>query len=130
VKDNRPTNIDLASISGYYFPIPALASILHRASGIALLFGMGFLIWALSKSLHSEQQFNEVALFFATPLAKIILWIVVSSVIYHFVAGLKHLVMDTGIGETLVGARIFAWGVLILSFILIAVATYIIFVGV
>ncbi len=37
--------------------------------------------------------------------AKLVLWAILSGVIFHFVAGVKHLIMDMGIGETLEGGK-------------------------
>ena len=36
-------------------------------------------------------------------LAKLILWGILSALLYHLVAGIRHLIMDMGIGETLRG---------------------------
>jgi len=54
--------------------------------------------------------------------AKFVLWVVVSALIYHFVAGIKHLLMDWGIGETLEGAQLGAKLVVGISAILIIYA--------
>jgi len=118
VKDNRPTNLSLGNLIRF-FPVPALASILHRATGIILLVGLAFLLWALYLSLESQAGFDQVAAVMAHPFAKFITWGIVSSILYHLVAGVKHLIMDTGLGETLQGGRIMATATLIISALLI-----------
>jgi len=118
VKDNRPTNLSIGNLIRF-FPIPALTSILHRITGIMLLVGLAFLLWAFYTSLQSRAGFDQVVSVMAHPFAKFIAWGIVSSILYHLVAGIKHLIMDTGFGETLQGGRIMATTALIISALLI-----------
>jgi succinate dehydrogenase / fumarate reductase, cytochrome b subunit len=55
-------------------------------------------------------------------LFKFALWLVLCGVIYHTCAGVKHLIMDLGIGETLEGGQRAAALVLFVSVILMLVA--------
>lgn len=100
VSDKRPVNLDLNAFS---FPLPAIASITHRISGVALFIGVGILIYLLGESLESAESFAELKETLTSPFAKFIVWGVLSFLIYHSVAGVKHLLMDAGIGETLEG---------------------------
>jgi succinate dehydrogenase / fumarate reductase cytochrome b subunit len=100
VKDNRPVNLDIGTMR---LPITAWASIAHRASGVFIFAGMAILLWMLDASLESSQSFDALQESLASPLAKLVLWAVVAGLIYHSVAGVKHLVMDFGIGETMEG---------------------------
>ncbi len=84
-------------------PITAWASISHRATGVVLFVGMLFLIWALDTSLSGPQGFETVRECLASPLARLITWGIVGALIYHSLAGIKHLVMDFGVGETMEG---------------------------
>lgn len=97
MKTNRPVNLDITTIR---FPVAALASLAHRITGVALFFAIGFLLWALSQSLSSEQGFEKVVSTLTHPLAKFIAWGIVSFVLYHLIAGVKHLMMDAGHFET------------------------------
>ncbi|MEK9711296.1 MAG: succinate dehydrogenase, cytochrome b556 subunit [Thalassolituus sp.] len=97
MNSNRPKNLDLTTIE---LPLPAKASILHRISGFALFFAVAFMLCALGSSLESEQSFNELKDVMNGGLAKFITWGILSALGYHFVAGVKHLLMDMGIGET------------------------------
>ncbi|MFC3151847.1 succinate dehydrogenase, cytochrome b556 subunit [Litoribrevibacter euphylliae] len=103
MNSNRPKNLDLTTIQ---LPLTAKASILHRISGFALFFGMIFVIAALDMSLASEESFNQLKECMQSPVAKFITWGILSALGYHFVAGIKHLLMDAGIGETLESGRI------------------------
>jgi len=97
VNSNRPKNLDLTTIE---LPLPAKASILHRVSGFALFFAVAFMLCALGSSLESEQSFAELKNTLNGGLAKFITWGILSALGYHVVAGVKHLLMDMGIGET------------------------------
>jgi len=103
-------------------PITAWASIAHRASGVFLFAGMAVLIWALDASLASQDSFVELQSCLASPLAKLVIWAVVAGLIYHSLAGIKHLIMDLGIGETMEGGTRGARIVIGLSAVLILLA--------
>ena len=53
---------------------------------------------------------------------RLVVWGIVAMLIYHLVAGIKHLLMDIGIGETLEGGRKGAFLVLAVSAVLILLA--------
>jgi succinate dehydrogenase / fumarate reductase cytochrome b subunit len=101
VKDKRPVNLDI--IGSIRLPITAWASITHRATGVFLFGGIAVLLWALEASLASPESFASLQESLANPLFKLVLWAVVSSLIYHSLAGIRHLIMDFGIGETMEG---------------------------
>lgn len=119
MKDNRPVNLDLTKFS---FPLPALTSIVHRVTGVALFVGMVFLLYALDLSLSSQEGFDSVKECLDTFIAKFIIWGVVSALLYHLVAGVKHLLMDAGIGETLEGGVLGAKLTIVISLVLIVLA--------
>lgn len=102
MQDNRPVNLDLTTIR---LPITAISSILHRISGIFIFVGVAVLLWGLQQSLASEESFNQLKECMSGGFAKLVLWAILSGVIFHFVAGVKHLIMDLGIGETLEGGK-------------------------
>jgi len=119
VNDKRPVNLDLTQFS---FPLPALTSIVHRITGVALFVGVAILMYALDLSLVSEESFNSVKECFDGMLVKLIIWGVVSALLFHMVAGFKHLLMDLGIGETLEGGQLGAKLVILFSVVLILLA--------
>ena len=119
VKDNRPVNLDIGTMR---LPITAWASITHRATGVALFVGMAILLWLLDGSLSSPEGFASVSEILDSVLAKLIVWGVVSALIYHSLAGIKHLIMDFGVGETMEGGVMGARIVIALSVVLILIA--------
>ena len=116
MKNNRPVNLDISTIS---FPITAIVSITHRVSGLISIAGALVLLWMLSMSLASEQSFNELKETLSSPAVTIIIWGILAALAYHCVAGIRHLVMDAGIGETLEGGRLGAKLVIAISAVLI-----------
>ncbi|ARN76127.1 succinate dehydrogenase, cytochrome b556 subunit [Oceanicoccus sagamiensis] len=117
--DKRPVNLDIGTID---LPLPALASITHRITGVILVAGAAVLLWLLDESLASEESFNSLKALCDSFLLKLVVWGVLSALIYHSVAGIKHLIMDLGIGETLEGGQTGAKLVLTVSAVLIILA--------
>lgn len=115
VKQERPVNLDLTTI---HFPIPAIASILHRISGAVLYLFIPFLLWMLQKSLRSQDSFLELKQILTNPLAKFLVWALLVGVIYHVIAGIRHLLMDIHVGDSLKGGRLSATLTIILTIVL------------
>lgn len=112
MKQKRPVNLDLRTIR---FPLPAIVSILHRASGVALFLLIPLLLWMLQMSLSSPWTFIQMRDFLSYPLMKIVIFGFLASLIYHLIAGIRHLFMDAHIGDSKAGGRQGAKWVLILS---------------
>ncbi|MGR4069057.1 succinate dehydrogenase, cytochrome b556 subunit [Halomonas sp. LR3S48] len=120
MNSKRPVNLDLTTI---HFPLPALTSIAHRITGVILFVGLIFAFWALDKSLSSPAGFAAVKDALANNiLAKLIAWGLLSALAFHFVAGIKHLLMDAGYGVTLEGGVKKAQATVVLSAVLIILA--------
>jgi len=90
-------------MAGLKWPITSLSSILHRVSGVLLFLSVPFCLWALEKSLSSQAEFNQVQIMLQGAFAKFVLWAILSMLAYHVIAGVRHLLMDAGIGESLEG---------------------------
>lgn len=76
----------------------------------------------LAESLASEQGFSNVQQWLDTLWVKLLLWSVLAGLLYHLIAGVRHLLMDLGIGETLEGGRMGAKLVVIFSVLAIVLA--------
>jgi succinate dehydrogenase / fumarate reductase cytochrome b subunit len=121
VKDTRPVNLNLLV---FRWPIAAITSILHRISGGFIFFGLAALLYLLDLSLSSQAGFDEAAVLLSGTTVKLIVWAVASGILYHLIAGIKHLIMDYGIGETVEGGKTGAILVLAASAVAIAIAGY------
>lgn len=116
MKNNRPVNLSLATVIEVNLKSPvAVASILHRLSGILLFFVVPGLLALLDCSLASAESFASVQELLRGTTAKLVLFVALAGLAYHFVAGLKHLVMDWGFAETLEGSRAAAKTSLVIS---------------
>ncbi len=116
MKTNRPVNLDISTIK---LPITAYVSILHRVSGVILYAGIGILLWMLDLSLASEQSFASLKECLQSPVCQFVLWGTLAALAYHLVAGVRHLFMDFGIGESLEGGTVGATLVVFVSVVLI-----------
>ncbi|RMH36642.1 MAG: succinate dehydrogenase, cytochrome b556 subunit [Gammaproteobacteria bacterium] len=109
---NRPVNLDIRTIR---MPITAISSILHRISGVVLFLALPYVLWMLSGVLGTASEFNTVVAHTSSGLGKFMLWAILSALSYHVIAGIRHLLMDVGIGETKQGGRTGAILVLLFS---------------
>jgi succinate dehydrogenase / fumarate reductase, cytochrome b subunit len=94
------------------FPISAIASIMHRLTGIAMGVGVLGAPWAwhrLSLSNASYQQVLHNVWF------RLCAWLWLSCLSYHVVAGMRHSMMDFGYCEGKRSGQISAWIVLMVG---------------
>jgi succinate dehydrogenase / fumarate reductase, cytochrome b subunit len=115
-------NVDPGDLARFAWPIAAIASILHRVSGAALFVGIAFALYALDLSLASEAGFTELQGMMASKFGMFITWGLLAALAYHFVAGIKHLLLDLDIGDTLEGGRFAARTTLLFAGILVVLA--------
>lgn len=121
MKTDRPVYLSLSPFQ-FEWPLAALASIAHRITGVMLFVGIAFLFYLLDLGLSSEQSFAEAAALLDEPLPKLIMWGVLGALIYHFVAGVKHLLLDFHVGDSLAGSRIASGLSVAISVVLIGLA--------
>lgn len=86
----------------YRLPFAGFVSILHRISGAIMFFLMPFIIWMFDTSISSEisfakfkSAFNVGMLGLPGVLWKLIALALIWAYLHHFIAGLRHLWMDT-----------------------------------
>ena len=100
MKTERPVNLALTT---FKYPLAAIVSITHRITGVLLFVGIAFLLYLLDQSLTSAQGLDHARAWLSLPLPKLLLTAVVATLIFHFVAGIKHLLLDFDIGDTIEG---------------------------
>ena len=86
----------------YRLPLAGLVSILHRVSGAIMFILMPFIIWMFDSSISSEISFAKFKSTFNLGLLGLpgVLWKLVAlaliwAYLHHFIAGVRHLWMDT-----------------------------------
>ncbi len=115
---NRPVNLDLLTIR---FPITAIVSILHRLSGVILFLSIPILLCVLSCSLSTSDNFDSIVSFMQNFWVKLITFTILSAALDHFIAGLRHLVMDLGFGEEKTSGKVVAKVMLAVAIVIILI---------
>ena len=109
---NSPRYLNLFKIA---LPLPGVSSILHRISAVAIFLlslpMMGLLVFSLS----SEANYQIIISLFENIMFKTLFSLFIMAIFYHFVSGLRHLVMDFGYWETLKAGRMSALATFILT---------------
>ncbi|GAA5186102.1 succinate dehydrogenase, cytochrome b556 subunit [Acinetobacter sp. ANC 4169] len=116
MKSNRPVNLSMGQVLEVNLKSPvAIASILHRLSGVIVFLLVPVLLWLLDKSLSSAEGFAEVQAIFGGFIVRFIVWVFVAGLLFHFIMGIKHLLADLGFAEELQSGRVAATISLILA---------------
>jgi succinate dehydrogenase / fumarate reductase cytochrome b subunit len=111
----RPVYLNLFAIR---MPLPAVVSILHRASGALLFFvGIPLLLYTLQRALASPESWAAMRDAFQSPLAKIVTIALAWAFIHHLFAGIRHVLMDVHVGVELASARRSAAVALVLAIV-------------
>lgn len=104
---NRPIFLELWRIK---LPATGMVSILHRLSGLLMVLAVPLAATLLALSLSGPEGFEAVAAALDHWLARLALLMLAWSLLHHLLAGLRHLLLDLGIGLDRPVARASAWG--------------------
>jgi len=108
-------------LSIYRFKINMILSIMHRVTGIINYFGSLILaIWIVSAAT-SENAFNTISSYLATPLGLLILIGFTWSVMHHMLGGIRHFIWDVGWGFSKKAVKFLSWASLFGSITLTAI---------
>lgn len=121
-KHSRPINVDPADLARFRWPATAIASISHRISGVVIFIGIAFALFALDLSLSSAEGFGALVGLLDSPFGKLVTFGLLAALGYHFVAGIKHLMLDLEWGETLEGGLFASKVTMLFGAIVIALA--------
>lgn len=90
-----------SDLPSYRWPLAAIVSGMHRASGLILFLLMPFIIWMFDTSVTSEVSFARFTSAFTLGigfvpgiLVKLAALVVIWAYLHHFFAGLRHIRMD------------------------------------
>jgi succinate dehydrogenase / fumarate reductase, cytochrome b subunit len=118
-------NIGMGELAHYRLPIIGVASIVHRITGVGLFVGLIVLLPMLHMSLKSEAGFEAFrTMVWGNWIAKIILLGLLFAIIFHLIAGVRHMIQDTTKWLDLGVARSTATAVFILSALLTALVAW------
>ena len=104
----------------YRWPITMVASITHRATGLALAAGTLLLSWWLIAAAAGPDSYAVFARAAANPVGEIILFGFLWSLAFHLLNGIRHLVWDLGYGFAVPTAKLTAALVFAASLLLAA----------
>lgn len=123
----RPIFLNLLQIK---FPVTAIVSILHRVSGVVIFLAIPLVYIWLYMSICSESSYASLAVMSGQWFIKILYLLIIIAVLFHALAGIRHMYYDFSSDHGLAGAKKTAWSIIFLTVILSAMAAYRIFVQV
>ncbi len=119
-----PTRPLSPHLSVYKFKYTLLSSILNRFTGLVLSAGLIVLTWwllAVAAGAHAQERAQSLL---GTLPGRLLLAALVIAFCYHLVAGIRHLVWDTGHGLERATSQKSAWLVGIVSIVLMLLIFY------
>ncbi|QIW11119.1 succinate dehydrogenase, cytochrome b556 subunit [Francisella sp. LA112445] len=103
------------SIKSYKFPVTAISSILHRISGVILLIAIPLVVVGMNYSLAGPTGYENTVAVLTKSWVSIFFWLFLSAITYHVYAGIRHMIMDMGFGESMTVAKITSLIVIVLG---------------
>ena len=111
----RPVYLDLSKIR---MPAMAVVSILHRISGFVLFLAIPYILYLWNQSLATASTYDEIRSGLQSCWTRGLVYLILLALLYHWVAGIRHLLMDMGVGEEKISGRRGARIVLVLVVLL------------
>ena len=114
---SRPVFLNLLQIR---FPVTAVASILHRISGVLMFLFIPVSVYFLGKSLQSNQHFQETLAQLGTPIGRAVLILMAWALLHHLFAGIRYFLIDLEWVISRRGANVSAWVVISSAVVVVA----------
>lgn len=76
------------------FPITAIVSVLHRITGVYMFMLLPCGLLMITHGLASPRGFIMLQHYFDALLPKFFLWAMCSAFVFHFLAGMRHMMLD------------------------------------
>ena len=105
----------------YKWQVQMVTSILHRATGIALVAGKLGLVWGLVALAGGEKSWAAFATCAGSLLGQLVLFGFSWALAYHLINGVRHLVQDAGHGWSIPEFVRSSWISIIGSVVLVVV---------
>jgi len=99
-------------------------SIFNRFTGVLLSVGQLALVYWLLAVASGSRAYAHAHDILSQPIAKLFYIVLMVGFSYHLVAGVRHLIWDTGRGLERTQAKRSAWIVVIVSMVLLVVLMY------
>lgn len=111
-REGRPVFLNLLKIR---LPVPGVASIAHRISGVLLFLAIPLFLFIFQRSMQGEAGYAEALSLLRHPLVMLISLVLLWSLLHHWLAGIRYLLIDVDVGVERSAARRSAWIVLLLA---------------
>jgi len=111
-------------LSVYKFRYTLTTSILNRLTGLALSLGLVLLVYWLMAVAGGARAHARANRLLSLPLAKLVYAALIIAFSYHLIAGIRHLIWDTGRGLERPQSHWSAWAVVVVSIALMLVLGY------
>lgn len=105
-RSGRPVFLNLFKIRQ---PIGAIASIVHRVSGVLLVLALAPALYLLERSLATSESYAEIAAWLRGGTGRVVLLAGVWLFAQHLLSGIRALLLDLDVGASLRPARAMAW---------------------
>ena len=115
MKMDRPGSVGLWETILFNLSLVPMVSISHRVSGMILFGGVAFALYMLDLALSSSDGFAKAEAMLMAPGPKVIMLTLLSLLMFHIFLGIKHLMLDFHIGDTIRASRIGSASVLVLT---------------
>ncbi len=105
-------------ITIYRWPLAAIMSILHRATGVGLAVGALLIVWWLLAAATGPDYFEVATAVLTSWIGLLVLFIATWGLFYHLCNGVRHLWWDIGRGFDLEQVTLSGQVVLVVSAVL------------
>lgn len=119
-----PTRPLSPHLSVYKFKYTMVTSILNRFTGMGLSVGLLLLVYWLTAVAAGPQAQMRAGRLLSLPVVKLLYVALIIAFSFHLIAGIRHLIWDTGRGLERAQARRSAWLVGVASVALMLVIIY------
>lgn len=120
-RDKRPLS---PHISIYRPQINSITSIINRVTGIAMSLAAVLIVWWLLAAATSAAYFDFVNGLLTSWFGLLILFGSLWALWFHFLGGVRHLVMDFGVGYDIKSVDFWGWAIIVLSLALTAASIF------
>jgi succinate dehydrogenase / fumarate reductase cytochrome b subunit len=116
-RGNRPLSPHL---SVYRPQINMVTSIVNRITGVAMSLAAVLVVWWLLAAATSASYYDFVNGVLTSWIGLLVLFGSLWALWFHLLGGLRHLIMDFGVGYELKSVDFWGWAVVVLSLVLTA----------
>jgi succinate dehydrogenase cytochrome b subunit len=120
-RGNRPLS---PHISIYRPQINSITSIINRVTGVAMTLAAVLIVWWLLAAATSASYFDFVNGVLTSWFGLLVLFGSLWALWFHLLGGIRHLIMDFGLGYEIKSVDFWGWAIIVLSLILTAVSIY------